>query len=440
MNISTAPVHIESTASAVSPGDAGRSAGRTTRVWLVIQGLVYVPTGLLLAAQAIHPADPSVGQELTHGLVGHPLLRAALAVASAILLGVGVVMVVHAFRDGARRALPNAPEPVRRNVGWVSVVGSVGRALVFLLAGAVGLLEAATSSPSRAAAVVSDVRTFWQQPYGRPVLFVLAVTLVLFGVYEFLAAAYRPGLDPEARSDATSPQESSWHRWGPGTILVATAASVYAVACVLGWLLVHHHLPSLVANADPGVSRWFAAHRTPLATWLSATGSGLGDTPTILAVTAVAFFGLRAWLGRWRESVALAVVVVGELVVFLAVTATVHRLRPAVPHLDVSPPTSSFPSGHTGAAVALYWFLGFLALRFVTPRRLALVVAWCAFATPVLVGLSRIYRGMHYLTDVLAGAALSATMLTVVLVLLLDRPLPRDTEKDARASAVPVPA
>ena len=63
---------------------------------------------------------------------------------------------------------------------------------------------------------------------------------------------------------------------------------------------------------------------------------------------------LRLWLGRWRESWTLPTPLVGELLAFLVVTAVVNRPRPGVPHLDAAAPTSSFPSGHTAPAVALY--------------------------------------------------------------------------------------
>jgi undecaprenyl-diphosphatase len=110
------------------------------------------------------------------------------------------------------------------------------------------------------------------------------------------------------------------------------------------------------------------------------------------------------------------VAIVGELLIFLAITALVHRARPAVPQLDQAPPTSSFPSGHTGAAVALYGCLAVILLASARPRWVAASLALLGFAIPIIVAASRVYRGMHYLTDVLAGVLASAIWLTVVLV------------------------
>jgi undecaprenyl-diphosphatase len=113
--------------------------------------------------------------------------------------------------------------------------------------------------------------------------------------------------------------------------------------------------------------------------------------------------------------------ILGELFVFLLVTATVHRARPPIQHLDPAPPTSSFPSGHTGAAVALYVGLAVLLLR-VGPSRLpdrarrGLVVVLCL--VPVAVGLRRFYRGMHYPSDVVARAIGGGTWLALTLALL----------------------
>ena len=96
---------------------------------------------------------------------------------------------------------------------------------------------------------------------------------------------------------------------------------------------------------------------------------------------------------------------------FLAITAIVSRARPDVPRLDTAPPTSSFPSGHTFAAVVLWGALAIVAYRSHWStwwRRLFLVLV---VVLPLLVGFSRVYRGMHHLTDVLASFVLGAMWL-----------------------------
>jgi undecaprenyl-diphosphatase len=200
--------------------------------------------------------------------------------------------------------------------------------------------------------------------------------------------------------------------------LLAGAVLLYLLLAGTGLLLtrVFDHGP--VTRNDQRVSRWFFEQRTPTLNTLSHIGSTLSDTRTAIAVTVVLVVALRLWRGRWRESVAIVLCIVGELTIFLGVTSTVHRSRPSVPHLDPAPPTSSFPSGHTGAAVALYVGLAVtlvLASRASSARPWLLVLATLACWVPVAVGLSRLYRGMHFLTDVLAGACAGGLWMAFVM-------------------------
>jgi membrane-associated phospholipid phosphatase len=196
---------------------------------------------------------------------------------------------------------------------------------------------------------------------------------------------------------------------------------LWGLLSLLGLLLTHLLRPGAVHSADRGVDVWFAAHRTHALNTATLIGTSLAQTYTVIAVTVVVVLLLRWRLGRWYESWILIAAMAGELLIFLSVTEIVHRPRPHVHRLDMAPPTSSFPSGHTAAAVALYGGLTILMLWIYGRRpatRIAAVVLCCI---PVIVGLSRLYRGEHYPTDVLAGALLGGLWLLVVFTTLLPR-------------------
>ena len=97
-----------------------------------------------------------------------------------------------------------------------------------------------------------------------------------------------------------------------------------------------------------------------------------------------------------------------EALCFITITTIVGRPRPEVEKLDTSPVGSSFPSGHTGAAVAYSAIV--IVIFWHTRRRWirALAVAIAALL-PLCVALARLYRGMHFLTDVIFGALLGGT-------------------------------
>lgn len=81
-----------------------------------------------------------------------------------------------------------------------------------------------------------------------------------------------------------------------------------------------------------------------------------------------------------------------------------HRSpTPDAPHLDPAPPTSSYPSSHIGASVALYASLAIMATTIKRAWLRRTVIAVCSLI-PVLVAYARLYRGMHHLSDVVIGA------------------------------------
>lgn len=195
----------------------------------------------------------------------------------------------------------------------------------------------------------------------------------------------------------------------------ATAASIVAITGLVmltavivsfGLLLVNVLLDGSVGRWDSSVIAWFVARRTTTLDTVTRWGSDLGATLTIVGVALVTVIAL-AIARLWDAVQFLVISLVLEVSVFLIATLLVNRSRPSVPRLDVSPPTSSYPSGHTAAAIVLYVGLA-LVVSTLTRSRLLHAVAWIlALALPIVVGLSRLYRGMHFPTDVLTSVILA---------------------------------
>jgi membrane-associated phospholipid phosphatase len=221
-------------------------------------------------------------------------------------------------------------------------------------------------------------------------------------------------------SSSRSPVRSELRRDVPR--LLVGAVLVYLFLAGTGLLVNRVLSHGGFGRWDRGVSHWFFDHRTGTLNTLTHYGSMLSDTKTVIIVTAVLVVGLRIWRGRWRESAVILLCIVGELIIFLGVTSTVHRKRPTVPHLDPAPPTSSFPSGHTGAAVALYVGLAVTLLivtRDSSHRGGFVLAAGLLCVVPFIVATSRVYRGMHFATDVLAGALAGGLWMVIVVRTLL---------------------
>jgi membrane-associated phospholipid phosphatase len=194
----------------------------------------------------------------------------------------------------------------------------------------------------------------------------------------------------------------------------------------IGWLLTRAKEGDAFEQRDGALVQWFADHRTGLLNTLSGPAAELGNTWVVVSAGVVAAAAAGLAFRSWRPVTALTVALCGELAIFLTTTALVDRPRPPVPHLDAHlPPTSSFPSGHTAAAVCLYGAIAALVLAGARGRwrRWAPVVA---VLLVLVVAAARLYRGAHYPTDVLTSLLFAVLWLFTALRLL---PLPARREK-----------
>jgi undecaprenyl-diphosphatase len=138
---------------------------------------------------------------------------------------------------------------------------------------------------------------------------------------------------------------------------------------------------------------------------LDVTALGSAWLLTFLTLAVAGFLLLK----RQRRMATLVVIAVGGAIL-LSTTLKRHFDRPRpglVPH-SVIVHTASFPSGHATKSAAVYLTLGALLARVQPQRRLKLYVLALAVMVTMMVGISRVYLGVHWPTDVLAGWAIGA--------------------------------
>ena len=211
--------------------------------------------------------------------------------------------------------------------------------------------------------------------------------------------------------------------------------AVVTAVLVLAWLgalvgagtLLGGPLAKVIAGDNAWVVE-FEEERTATFDELTHWWSTVADTAVIIGTAFVVGVVMRLVWKRWVETLLVWAAVALQSAVFLTTTLLVSRDRPDVEKLDPAPPTSSFPSGHTGAATALYLSIGLVLASHVRSRAGRVAVVALLLVVPIGVGLSRLYRGMHFPTDVAFGA-----LNGIVAVLIVRQAVLGWRERDARA-------
>lgn len=179
---------------------------------------------------------------------------------------------------------------------------------------------------------------------------------------------------------------------------------IAAVVLFVIGLLIVQVLDGLPAEDE--FSRQVAAGRTPLMDQVTHVWST--STDTFVAIGLGITYSLLVWVltKKWWIALAPISALTLESSIFVPVTNLTGRPRPPKElHMDAAPPTSSYPSGHTAAAFALYWTLALLAQR-IPHRGLRIGVQTVCLIWPFLVAYAREYRAMHHVSDIVIGALL----------------------------------
>ncbi len=176
---------------------------------------------------------------------------------------------------------------------------------------------------------------------------------------------------------------------------------------------------------DFSVRNWIHQFASPTMTTIMRAFSILGGQ--ILTVLAILVPGIFWFTGQRRAASWMAITMIGALVLDLTLKYAFHRPRP-VPFFGVVPHTYSFPSGHSLFSFCFFGTLAGLLSSRTTSLSLRVALHTVAALLILCIGLSRIYLGVHYPTDVIAGYLAAAVWVSTVV--LLDRYRRRRTARE----------
>lgn len=160
-----------------------------------------------------------------------------------------------------------------------------------------------------------------------------------------------------------------------------------------------------IQRLDEAALLWMYEHSTPLRDDWAMRLTALGSS--VVAVMVVLVASAFLWIGGHRWSVALLwVAMLGSGVLSVVLKAAFDRPRPMLWD-RVHASEASFPSGHAMSAVVIYGTLAYLIARLESGRAMRRLTFGVAGLIIVIIGVTRLYLGVHYPSDVIAGYAVA---------------------------------
>jgi undecaprenyl-diphosphatase len=290
---------------------------------------------------------------------------------------------------------------------WATAVVLVG----YLVGGSIGLVERWLGRATLLLAVLVAVVVGFYLVYR----WVVAHRALLAG-YGEAALSYPPVARLRARYDA----QLSWlfRRLTPGQYLGLHLTLGLAAAAGCLWLF--GGLAEDVLTNDPIVryDRTIAAYlhslaNPPLTTFfLIVTALGSIETLALVGVVVAAILGRRRqWLGLWTWAAAVG----GSTLLNHQIKDLFARPRPSFEHPLLLETSYSFPSGHAMESFVVYGMLAYFAVLTLRSWRARTAAVFSAAVLVILIGFSRMYLGVHYFSDVVAGYAAGGVWLSALI-------------------------
>ena len=170
-----------------------------------------------------------------------------------------------------------------------------------------------------------------------------------------------------------------------------------------------------LAGFDPSVTRSFIERRTPQLSTAAQALTFIGNVPVLTALTITAAALLSTLTQRWKPAVILSVGMIGAATLTYSLKVLIGRHRPdAEQVLGTVNHGFSFPSGHALSSAVFFLLLAGMLWYSRAARSIKIAGTTVAIGLSIGIGLSRIYLGYHWATDVLAGWTMALTWLSVL--------------------------
>lgn len=215
-----------------------------------------------------------------------------------------------------------------------------------------------------------------------------------------------PPADPYENPVEPAPPAASWLRLG-------AAGLVFLVPLLAFVGLAHDVVTSGSLPYDRSVMWWVHERSTETMTTTMSVLTELGGLVAV-PVIAVAWAGLLWWRGRRRDAALLAAAVIGSTLLNGILKAVFQRDRPDFWEHLVVENSYSFPSGHAMASMSLAASLAVIAWS--SRWRWPAIVLGAVYV--LVVGFSRVYLGVHYPSDILAGWCVAVLWVAIVVTVL----------------------
>jgi undecaprenyl-diphosphatase len=167
---------------------------------------------------------------------------------------------------------------------------------------------------------------------------------------------------------------------------------------------------------DMVVGEFIRGFHSEILTQIFIFVTDLGDTYTYIVIVLILLFVLIRYLKQYIESFFLLIAVLGSWGLNELLKGIFQRARPEIEHL-VEQGGYSFPSGHAMVSFATYGMIAYIVWKAMKGKnRTAWIVIILTVLLILLIGISRIYLGVHYPSDVVAGFSAGALWLITCVI------------------------